>query len=445
MLTQRSPAADDRSRPAFPPAPVDRAPAPRLRILGALDALAALAAAVLLLAWPVWFPVAPAAASGRVSLPARFAPYARLTAGVRTSPAGRAIALYESGSSELFTTWQTLVAGADRDTYRTVSSGGDPAPDVRLSPDGEQVLFHRDGAGTDAFTLLDLTTGGTRVLHSVPWHSNVAGLDVLAWSPDGRYVAYAVPAPPPADGTAAGSFFDGRPIRQLAILDVVRDSSTRYGAIGPVWGAAFAPDGRTLAVQLGHQAWIIGSDGRRLRQVPLPTGADLVPNTAWSPDGALLAVTDGGGIGFVDATGTGRRVPGRLPYDQVLGWWGPASLLSVLRDHDGDVGVVEVDARTGRRRVLSRFSTARACEHGTQRCGTYRMQLATGLVAAAEVRPSDPRRGPWPRSTRVAATGLAAAGCLVAGWAGRVIRRRRGSRRVPGLPWRGERSRTGRS
>ncbi|MFC7478761.1 hypothetical protein ACFQX7_00035 [Luedemannella flava] len=49
----------------------------------------------------------------RPSLPAEFADLSG-SSHATDRPGGRAIALYEFGSSELFTTWQTLVAGADR-------------------------------------------------------------------------------------------------------------------------------------------------------------------------------------------------------------------------------------------------------------------------------------------------------------------------------------------
>jgi hypothetical protein len=136
---------------------------------------------------------------GRPSLPAQFADFSRFTSRAVDRPAGRAIALYEYGSSELFVSWQTLVVGADQDTYRRLDMETDPAPPVKLSPDGRFVMYFHASRGTDEFTLLDLTTGQTSIRHSVEWVSNVgASIDMLAWSPDGRYLAYAVPAPPPA-------------------------------------------------------------------------------------------------------------------------------------------------------------------------------------------------------------------------------------------------------
>src|SRR5262245_16963586 len=68
------------------------------------------------------------------TLPTEFASLSRHTSRAVDDPGGRAIALYEYGDPD--GPWQTLVAGADRDTYRRVDTDEDEAPDVLLSPDG---------------------------------------------------------------------------------------------------------------------------------------------------------------------------------------------------------------------------------------------------------------------------------------------------------------------
>src|SRR5262245_13373908 len=94
-------------------------------------------------AWPVWGarPAPPAAPDTKPTLPREFAPFSLFTSTAPAHPAGRAIALYEYGSSELWTTWQTLVAGADQDTYRRVDYGDNAAPPALLSPPGKHVPF----------------------------------------------------------------------------------------------------------------------------------------------------------------------------------------------------------------------------------------------------------------------------------------------------------------
>lgn len=412
------------------------------RGVGALAALLVVAVIVLVQPWPTrWFQSVPPAGPDRVpTLPEEFAPFSRFTSHVNDRPAGRAIALYEYGSSELGTSWQTLVVGADRDTYRRAETEQDLAPPVLLSPDGTKLLYYKPSKGTDEFTLLDLTTMQTTVLHSVEWRSHVTGLTMLAWSPDGRYVAYSVPASPPADGKAESSFVDGDFITELAILDVINDSTVRYSQIGPVRGAAFAPDSERLVVQLPRdEAWIVAVRGEKLQQLTLTAGADLAGNAAWSPDGSLIATilqppfrADGSlhssdaKIRFVDATGTTRPVPADLPFGNVLGWRSPTSVLVQTPISATNDAIVEVSLADGRTTVLSRFSDRHVCEHGLQICHAYRIQLATGLLDQVRMRPSDPDRGPLAEVISAlpgVQVGLAAAGLL---W---FILGRRGARR----------------
>jgi Tol biopolymer transport system component len=418
--------------PPLPAAFVERALARgrhlarRRRVTTAVVTAAVLILVVLTVPWRPGQRAAPEPAEPRrpASLPEQFASYSPFTASAWSSPAGRAIALYESGSTDLLATGQTLVAGADRDTYRYLDREDDSPPTMRLSPDGEHVLFHRYRRGTDEFTLLDLSTGRSRVLHDVPWISNVgATVDMLAWSPDGRYVAYAVPAPPPADGKAESSFFAGRFIQQLAILDIVNDTTRRFPDIGPIWAAAFAPDSRHLAVQIGYEAWVITVDGERVRPLAVPVGMQVVSDTGWSPDGTRIAVTVGDTMAFVDAAGAAGGPRDRIPYNQLLAWRDPTRILTVP-DERGDLTIAEVDLDSGTSTVVSTFSTARLCAYGTSRCSAFRVQLATGLIASATMRSSDPDRGPWPPSLQVAAIVIVGVVGLLA-W--RVTRRLRAS------------------
>jgi hypothetical protein len=341
------------------------------------------------------------------TLPAEFADFSGLTAAAQDHPAGRAIALYDYGANDVLMTWQTLVAGADRDTYRQI-----PTTDGRLlAPDGTRVLLHPLGA--PGLTLLDLTTGESRPVPTVPWSSNAgADLQLLAWSADGRYVAYAVPAPPPADGLAARSYLDGRPFEDLAILDLPAGTSNRYPAVGPVRGAVFDPSGHQLLVQGRDGGALVSIGGQVLRPVQLPDGADLAHHGAWSPDGSRVAVPDGPNrVGFVDIA-TGRPTGVDVPADLFLGWRTPFSLLVLGWVGDTDA-IVEVSTVDGHRiGVLSTFSRNRSCQYGLGRCAPYQIQLATGLIGSVTVRLSAPDRGP---EVVAAAIGTRLAGAVAAG------------------------------
>lgn len=71
-----------------------------------------------------------------------------LTSSMRANPAGRAAAIYTYGNGELFDRWQTLVVGADRDSYRRLDGrmtrrherpGGNSQE--LLAPDGSSLVI----------------------------------------------------------------------------------------------------------------------------------------------------------------------------------------------------------------------------------------------------------------------------------------------------------------
>jgi hypothetical protein len=422
-----------------------RRSARRRRAVGAAFAALLMMAVAAAVPWPrgrlATEPIGPGTPT-RPTFPAEFPAYSPLTASATTSPAGRAIALYEFGSSELFTSWQTLVAGADRDSYRRVDLGVRVAPEPLdptaarlLSPDGTRVLLFDYPA---TFVLLDLTTGATTRLDTVTWTTNAEATPrLLAWSPDGHTVAYAVPAPPPADGRAASSYFAGRPILDLAFLDLRDGSTTRVSDSGPVWAAAYSPDGRILALQKGPgHAWLATPDGRRIRDLDLTDDRDLVPEVAFSPDGTLLATLVASSspnndrkVEFIDVTGTGRPVPRPVRYDNLLGWRSPTSVVVQAWSDELDAEILaEVSTADGTATVLSRFSRASNCEYGLQRCFAFRIQLASGLLALAGVRPSAPERGPvpiWLELTIAVAAALVAVVTVLLIWTVRRRARRR--------------------
>jgi hypothetical protein len=278
--------------------------------MGSLAAVLTAAAAlvgVTVFAWP-----RPAKAMDHPTLPAQFAAFSPFTAHAEDRPAGRAIALFETGSWESLSSYQAIAVGADRDSYRQLTGGvGTKSWDraILLSPDGTRVLRRRPGGGPDELEVLDLTTGTTTARHGAAWtpapdvHNpgTYDGMAMLAWSPDGRYVAYTVHVEygqPPPDG----------PDRQLVILDLDTDHAVAYPDIDGVYAAAFAPDSHRLALATTSGGIFISVDGMRLGTWLDPTGtvptdvpyasgepfeAEFPVGTfglSWSPDGSSLAV-----------------------------------------------------------------------------------------------------------------------------------------------------------
>jgi hypothetical protein len=177
----------------------------RRRRIGTAAAWAAVVLALAVVAFPVVQPrLQPAARLDTPSLPDRFAGYSVLTSTVSKAPAGRAIALYTYGNGELFNMFQPLVVGAARDTYRQVDAMNErDLPSALLAPDGSRVLLGDDRGATGDLVLVDLTTGKRRL---IPLGASL-GVRLLAWSPDGRFVAYSA-APVPGSPDIGNAVYD---------------------------------------------------------------------------------------------------------------------------------------------------------------------------------------------------------------------------------------------
>ncbi|WBB64824.1 hypothetical protein [Micromonospora sp. WMMD812] len=365
-------------------------------------------------------PVRPAAPSTKPSLPESFAGYSMLTSTVAKAPPGRAIALYGYGNGETFNMFQSLVVGADADTYRRVDAMEErDRPSALLAPDGTRVLLGDERGATDDLILVDLSTGERR---SIPLGDPV-GVRLLAWSPDGRHIAYSA-----APLTNSGEFGTVNLVEAevartgtLRLLDLSTGHSTEVPAIKPAWTAAFAPDSRRLAAQVGQQAHLMDLDGREYGSLEIKAGRELAADVGWSPDGRFLATvpwiydgpfngTSGGETGrhgtflwkvgdvdFMPVEGTSTPPTPVRDVVQLLGWRSAASVVVATINTAGHTSLAEIQLDTGTRRTLSRFDTGHNCELGTQTCQVFDLHLATGLLPDLTVRSAGrPQRGPRP-------------------------------------------------
>jgi dipeptidyl aminopeptidase/acylaminoacyl peptidase len=347
------------------------------------------------------------------TLPPQFAPYSRWTADVTSAPVGRAIALYTQHCPGC-ETWQseTILVGADSDTYRQLSGPG------LLSPDGRQVA---QPATPPALNLLDLSTGETRAV-ATP----LQPVSSVAWSPDGRYILYTI-----LDHDAA-------------VLDLSTGRSVDLPGSGQPVLAAFAPDSQRIAIEVGRAIEVFTVDGQSVRSLPLGEAMDLAGSAAWSPDGRLLATVPGLSndlvpnplapprqIVFLDAVGNNPNPAPPVSIanspemtKDLLGWRSPTEVLvgEAETNYTAQPQIVAVSLTTGERHPLATLTPY----NGGEIFGLD-FQLAQGLIPGVNARtPGDPDR-----AFRVAVvdTGFVVLGIVTA--FGLIIFLNRGRRRRP--------------
>jgi Tol biopolymer transport system component len=203
------------------------------------------------------------------------------------------------------------------------------------SPDGSKIAFaHSETDRSLAFgnesrshlEVMDAGEGHARRL------AENSGTDLLAWSPDGRTVAY--------QGADDG----------LHSIDVNGGSKLTFelggseGAPGTVDGIGWSPGGRRLVYTSGGQIYFATADaGLRWKDFK----SDGVESVAWSPDGSRLAFTTERGVYVMGVDGRRLKRLGGSP-DSVPVWSRAGKRLAWI---DGPA-IVVADPEEGKKRSL---------------------------------------------------------------------------------------------
>ncbi|MBY8873876.1 hypothetical protein K7640_18770 [Micromonospora sp. PLK6-60] len=338
---------------------------------------------------------------------------------------------------------RVVAVGADADRYRTFTVGYEArtGEDVVLSADGRLVAHGSGSADRPRVTVIDLVTGRARELTT-----DVAGSVTstpVAWSPDGTRLVV-------RDTTAIDELRTGyRSTLSLLPLDGGPRVEVAEGPHNASFGrsVAFTPDGRRLAYEMGSPAPVDSAggrhpadpgggairvtdlDGRQTASFPLPASTWLAGKGAWTPDGRWLTLAvrqgdtwrlrhadpaNGREVRMVDP-GTGREtgaaeLPGvsGVTAIRLLGWTdaGAAMVVGYLPHPNAPARFdqpLEMDQRTaygnvGSVRVLALDpGTATPRTLLTAPDEVVAVDVADDVVRAARVRKADPPAGLGPR------------------------------------------------
>jgi Tol biopolymer transport system component len=177
---------------------------------------------------------------------------------------------------------------------------GDVTSPPVWSPDGTRILY---GARGGSLYSVDVRSGDASLLVRLPG-DHLDSMDQIGWSPDGAHVAV-INDLEPGGGRLYVMNADGSGVRIL--LDDYEPT-----------GLAWSPDGRSIAYAGGDGAavrlWTFSpADGGRF----MVAASDAIEGPVWSPDGSRIAFVGSTGWFAVEADGVRRSEIDELEY---LSW-----------------------------------------------------------------------------------------------------------------------------
>jgi Tol biopolymer transport system component len=193
-----------------------------------------------------------------------------------------------------------------------------------------------------------LPNGRTRVVWRCPTKTFCGELTSFDWSPDGKRAAFTLDEIGGTSlyvGLHILDLVSGRDLHLPATTKPQRFLSDELHALGCLFptGVAWSPDGRRLAYSCvsrtdqhaNARIFTIRADGTRPTRVP--TGVSGVAWPSWSPDGTRLAFAGESGIYTIRLDGSGRRLVvrgGNAPS------WSPDGSAIAYEPADGGVRLV---------------------------------------------------------------------------------------------------------
>jgi dipeptidyl aminopeptidase/acylaminoacyl peptidase len=218
------------------------------------------------------------------------------------------------------------------------SASGDGYVGGRWSPDGSLIAAERSMARESGSALYLLKADGSEATRLT---APGTFLDGYAWSPDGRFLAYAELT---SGGTlaAGGSLAGG--VGDVHLFDV-RAGSSR--ALGPGTHPAFSPDGATVGfahssgsiaaadVATGAITFLVRlADLTRFSAAVAPRGMGLIGGPQWSADGKLVAyaaIENGPILEALQIVYVQEAKPGAPPKQWAIGKTGAVHHVAELR------------------------------------------------------------------------------------------------------------------
>ena len=202
---------------------------------------------------------------------------------------------------------------------------------VAWSPDGRRLAFASGREGNPEVYVMNADGSRQRRLTR-----NAAPSYELAWSPDGRRIAFLSRRDDNSEIYVMNA--DGGGLRNLT-RDPAGDSTF-----------AWSPDGRKIAFMSKRDGtWdihLMNADGSGLRNLTRHPASDSAP--AWSPDGRKIAFGRDGEIHLMNADGSGLRNLTRHPASDSAPAWSPDGR-KIAFGRDGEIYVMNADGRSLRR------------------------------------------------------------------------------------------------